>query len=339
MKRIKEFLLNNTKVVIAFVLGIVISGTTVYAATYLYSSNQVSFDKSKVSQYGATKDDVQGAIDELYSIAKSEKCKDGYTKKSASDGYICLKDIPTTNTIAMGNDAVGKLSADGKTMIISGSGTLNVIPSDYKNTLENIIIEDGIEEIPDSFCDGCSKLKNIYIAETVEIINGYNTFKNCSSLVSLTIASGYLVVNNSAEGMFEGCSSLKGIDAEIDISSGLTNSSKMFYGCRSLKSLDLGNTDTSSINDMQYMFSGCSSLESLNLKYFAFPSFITNIFDGDSSLTNLDISYSYFTNTTTITTFINQLSSLSNLSNIKSCGNTTIEQYANDHEISVTCDE
>ena len=37
----------------------------------------------------------------------------------------------------------------------------NVIPSDYKNTLENIIIEDGIEEIPNSFCDGCSKLKNI----------------------------------------------------------------------------------------------------------------------------------------------------------------------------------
>lgn len=336
MKRIKEFLLNNTKVVIAFVLGIVISGTTVYAATYLYSSNQVSFDKSKVSQYGATKDDVQGAIDELSSIAKSEKCKDGYTKKSASDGYVCLKDIPTTNTITMGNDAEGRLSSDGKTMIISGSGTLNVIPSDYKNTLENIIIEDGIEEIPDEFCDGCSKLKNIYIAETVEIINGYNTFRNCSSLVSLTIASGYLAVNNSAVSMFEGCSSLKGIDAEIDISSGFDDSSRMFYGCRSLTSLDLGNTDTSAIIYMNKMFSGCSSLESLNLKYFNFASYIDNIFDGDSSLTNLDISYPYITDTTT---FINQLSSLSNLSNIKSCGNTIIEQYANDHGISVTCDE
>ena len=338
MKRIKEFLLNNTKVVIAFVLGVVISGTTVYAATYLYSSNQVSFDKSKVSQYGATKDDVQGAIDELYSIAKSEKCKDGYTKKSASDGYVCLKDIPTTNTITMGNDAEGRLSSDGKTMIISGSGTLNVIPSDYKNTLENIIIEDGIEEIPNSFCDGCSKLKNIYIAETVEIINGYNTFKNCSSLVSLTIASGYLFVNNSAVSMFEGCSSLKGIDAEIDIGSSqqLDDSSRMFYGCSSLTSLDLGNTDTSLIINMNHMFSGCSSLESLNLKYFTFPSDIYNIFDGDSSLTNLDISYLYFTDTTT---FINQLSSLSNLSNIKLCDNTTIEQYANDHGISVTCDE
>lgn len=338
MKRIKEFLLNNTKLVIAFVLGVVISGTTVYAATCLYSSNQVSFDKSKVSQYGATKDDVPGAIDELYSIAKSEKCKDGYTKKSASDGYICLKDIHTTNTIAMGDDAEGKLSSDGKTMIISGSGTLNVIPSDYKNTLENIIIEDGIEEIPNSFCEGCSKLKNIYIAETVEIINGFHTFRNCSSLVSLTIASGYLYVENSAEGMFEGCSSLKGIDAEIDIGSGgqLNSSYRMFYGCSSLTSLDLGNTDTSAILDMDYMFSDCSSLESLDLDVFTFPSIINNIFNGDSSLTNLDISYSSFTDTTT---FINQLSSLSNLSNIKTCGNTIIEQYANDHEISVTCDE
>lgn len=336
MKRIKKFLLNNTKMVIAFVLGVVISGTTVYAATYLYNSNQVGFDKSKVSQYGATKDDVQGAIDELYSIAKSERCKDGYTKKNASNGYVCLKDIPTTNTITMGNDAVGKLSSDGKTMIISGSGTLNVIPSDYKNTLENIIIEDGIEEIPNSFCDGCSKLKNIYIAETVEIINGYNTFRNCSSLVSLTIASGYLFVYDNASGMFEGCSSLKGIDAEFNIDSS-TDSSKMFYGCSSLKSLDLENTDTSEIENMTNMFSGCSSLESLNLKYFSFHSSINGLFNGDSSLKNLDVSFAYYDN---VTGFINELSNLSNLSNIKFCGeNAEMKQYANAHGISITCDE
>ena len=260
MKRIKEFLLNNTKVVIAFVLGIVISGTTVYAATYLYSSNQVSFDKSKVSQYGATKDDVQGAIDELYSIAKSEKCKDGYTKKSASDGYICLKDIPTTNTIAMGDDAVGKLSADGKTMIISGSGTLNVIPSDYKNTLENIIIEDGIEKIPDSFCYECSKLKEIYIAATVDTMGGSSTFRDCSNLVNITFASSNIYIDSGAmNNMFRYCSSLTSLDLSSFNTTDVADMNGMFRGCSSLTNLDLSNFNTSNILFMNFMFNGVSN--------------------------------------------------------------------------------
>lgn len=260
MKRIKEFLLNNTKVVIAFVLGIVISGTTVYAATYLYSSNQVSFDKSKVSQYGATKDDVQGAIDELYSIAKFEKCKDGYTKKSASDGYVCLKDIPTTNTITMGNDAEGKLSSDGKTMIISGSGTLNVIPSDYKNTLENIIIEDGIETIPSNFCNGCSKLKEIYIAASVDKIGGSSTFYNCSNLVNITFASSNIHIDDyETRNMFRGCSSLTSLDLSSFNTTDVVDMSKMFYGCSSLTSLDLSNFDVSSVISMNHMFNSCAS--------------------------------------------------------------------------------
>lgn len=260
MKRIKEFLLNNTKVVIAFVLGVVISGTTVYAATYLYSSNQVSFDKSKVSQYGATKDDVQGAIDELYSIAKSEKCKDGYTKKSASDGYVCLKDIPTTNTITMGNDAEGRLSSDGKTMIISGSGTLNVIPSDYKTTLENIIIEDGIKTIPSNFCEGCSKLKEIYIAATVDKIGGSGTFHNCFNLVNITFASSNIYIDDyGTNNMFSGCSSLTSLDLSNFDTSDVVDMSNMFSGCSSLTNLDLSNFDTSNVVDMFNMFSGVSN--------------------------------------------------------------------------------
>ena len=130
---------------------------------------------------------------------------------------------------------------------------------------------------------------------------------------------------------------MKGIDAEIDIGSSqqLDDSSRMFYGCSSLTSLDLGNTDTSLIINMNHMFSGCSSLKELNISNFN-TSNVTSMDFMFSSLTNLDISYLNFTDTTT---FINQLSSLSNLSNIKLCDNTTIEQYANDHGISVTCDE
>ena len=66
MKKIKEIFKNNLKIVIAFILGIIISGTTVYAATILYNANQVGFDNSNTSLQST---DVQGALDELYTRA------------------------------------------------------------------------------------------------------------------------------------------------------------------------------------------------------------------------------------------------------------------------------
>ena len=58
---------SNVKTVVAFILGIVVAGGTVYAATLAASS--VTFNKTNVTQYGATKDNVQDAIAELYGKA------------------------------------------------------------------------------------------------------------------------------------------------------------------------------------------------------------------------------------------------------------------------------
>lgn len=68
MKRIKKFLLGNIKTVVAFILGIIISGTTIYAATILFASDQVSYDNTSS---GMTATNVQGAIDELYEKANT----------------------------------------------------------------------------------------------------------------------------------------------------------------------------------------------------------------------------------------------------------------------------
>ena len=68
MNKIKEFLLRNVKTVLAFILGIIISGTIVYAATILFSSDQVSYDNTASGINAAT---VQGAIDELYTKASN----------------------------------------------------------------------------------------------------------------------------------------------------------------------------------------------------------------------------------------------------------------------------
>ena len=63
MKKIKNFIKSNIKVVLAFIIGIVISGTSVYAATIIFNSNQVGYDNTTS---GLSSTDVQGALDELY---------------------------------------------------------------------------------------------------------------------------------------------------------------------------------------------------------------------------------------------------------------------------------
>ena len=65
MKKIVNKLKQNAKIITAFVLGAILTGGTVYAATVLPSS-QVGYDNS-ASGLAAT--DVQGALDELYTRA------------------------------------------------------------------------------------------------------------------------------------------------------------------------------------------------------------------------------------------------------------------------------
>lgn len=67
MKKIKEIFSKNTKVIIAFILGLIISGTGVYAATTLLSQS-VYYNNSTS---GATSTNVQGALDELYTKANT----------------------------------------------------------------------------------------------------------------------------------------------------------------------------------------------------------------------------------------------------------------------------
>ena len=69
MKKIKKFLLGNIKTVIAFALGLTISGVTVYSATILFASSEVSYDNTNS---GLTSTNVQGAIDEIYEKANSD---------------------------------------------------------------------------------------------------------------------------------------------------------------------------------------------------------------------------------------------------------------------------
>ena len=66
MKKIKNFLKNNIKLFVGIIIGIIISGTSVYAATILFNSNQVGYDNTSS---GMSATNVQDALDELYTKA------------------------------------------------------------------------------------------------------------------------------------------------------------------------------------------------------------------------------------------------------------------------------
>ena len=58
MKRVKRFIKGNIKLVVAFILGVIISGTGVYAAI-LYASSDVSYDNTSS---GMSATNVQDAL-------------------------------------------------------------------------------------------------------------------------------------------------------------------------------------------------------------------------------------------------------------------------------------
>ena len=68
MKKIKSFIKNNVILIVGFIVGIIISGTSVYAATILLNANQVGYNNTNTD---LTSTDVQGALNELYTKANT----------------------------------------------------------------------------------------------------------------------------------------------------------------------------------------------------------------------------------------------------------------------------
>lgn len=71
MKKLRKFVKNNVKTVIAFIVGgIVLGGTATVIATTVIASSQVAYTPPSGS--GVTATNVQDAIDELYTKANSD---------------------------------------------------------------------------------------------------------------------------------------------------------------------------------------------------------------------------------------------------------------------------
>lgn len=101
--------------------------------------------------------------------------------------------------------------------------------------LEEIILKEGIELIPEGFARHCDNLKKVIIPNSVKSI-GFNAFYNCPTLKSIVIPSG---VEEIMESAFEKCTGLK----EVLFQSGLKKINKYaFEQCINLKKVVLPET-------------------------------------------------------------------------------------------------
>ena len=185
-----------------------------------------------------------------------------------------------------GDDVTYTIYSD-MSMVISGTGEMwgytnngNFglhINDDYYQSIEKVIIEDGVTNIGGSAFRGCTSLTSIDIPNSVtsfgvfafedctslasiEIPNSVtdlsitHTFCGCSSLTSITIPNG---VGYIGIGTFNSCTGLTSIEIPNSVTSIWEGAFKF---CTSLTSIEIPNSVTS-ID--RYAFYGCSGLTSI----------------------------------------------------------------------------
>lgn len=263
MKKIVNKLKQNAKAIAAFVLGIVLAGGTVYAATVLPSS-QVGYDNS-ASGLAAT--DVQGALDELYE--KSERnCKSGFVYVITANGYSCnhYNNYITLTITGAGNKRVFSSDFDpsnNPNMVIINGNLMGTITYTYNFTDQNntvtLVWNDAIDSTYSMFkyCTDIASLDFSHF-DTSQVVNMKEMFNGASSLTSLDLSNFDTSIVTDMSGMFADASSLTSLDLSNWDTSKVERMNYMFYNASSLTSLDLSNWDTSNVQYMNNMFSGAN---------------------------------------------------------------------------------
>ena len=154
----------------------------------------------------------------------------------------------------------------------------NIVSNTYENGLGVITFDGEVTKIGDNAFRDCSSLVSITIPEGVTSIGRY-AFRGCSSLASVTLPDS---VTSIGQGAFSNCSSL----ASITIPDNVTSIGGFaFEYCSSLTSITIPDSVTSIET---YAFDNCTSLASITI-----PDGVTSIgygaFYNCSSLTSITI--------------------------------------------------
>ena len=195
----------------------------------------------------------------------------------------------TTVTVTADNvtDAISKLSKGGNhTIKVTGAITADIITSisivlnNNFSAYVNLDLSDttGLTSIGYDAFKNCTGLTSVTIPDSVTTIGGY-AFESCTGLTSVTIPNS---VTTIGRGAFIYCSSLESVVIPDSVTS---IGGSAFYNCSSLASVVIGDCVTS-IDE--YAFNGCSNLASVTI-----PNSVTSIgsyaFSGCSNLASVVI--------------------------------------------------
>ena len=155
-----------------------------------------------------------------------------------------------------GNDTTWNLNTETGQLVISGNGKVTSSPwKNYKNQIKNVIIENGVLELPNSAFAYCTNLENVVLGDGVTSTGNY-AFSGCSKLSDIQIGNS---VKRISACSFDSCSSLTQV---VIPNSVITIDGGAFGYCNTLERVELGNGITSIGN---YAFSGCSSIKEISI--------------------------------------------------------------------------
>ena len=190
MGRIVKHLKNNYKIIIGIIIGVVISGCGVYAATVIAASNVGYSDNASL---GA--DNVQDAIDKLNTKATT-KIKEAEAK--CPDGYKCIKPLckraTTLHTETCSQTSTSSYcSGDGYT----ASGSMKTTTITYGNLGTKGVLTSGDAFDCDVNGDGVydSTTERFYYVS--DMTNGVTQDSNTAVLIYYNNVSGGLPSNST----------------------------------------------------------------------------------------------------------------------------------------------
>ena len=103
--------------------------------------------------------------------------------------------------------------------------------SAFRNSVVNIVFEDGTSKIPDNACSGADKLTVVEIPETVTEIGSY-AFSGCSNLEGVELAND-IIINRYA---YQNCSGIE----NLVLGNNITIKAYAFSNCTGLKTVSFG---------------------------------------------------------------------------------------------------
>ena len=147
------------------------------------------------------------------------------------------------------------------------------------------------ENVDGNMISNLKEINNMSALDTSKVISMDSMFQGCSSLIGLDVSKFDTSQVTDMSFMFQDCGNLTRLDVTSFDTSKVTNMEYVFLSCQSLENLDVSRWKTSLVYSMRMMFYNCSGLTSLDVSNFD-TSQVTDMycmFSGCSGLKNLDL--------------------------------------------------